>query len=388
MFEITKEMEALRQQGRLRALESISSPTGPTVLVGGKQYIMLASNDYLGLAAHPDLRQAAANAAKTWGAGSGAARLVSGTTVLHEELERDIAHFKKTETSLLFSTGYMANLGILTSLAGPQDAIFSDELNHASIIDGCRLSRARVVVYRHRDMNALEDLLRITPARRRIIVTDGVFSMDGDIAPLPDLLSLAKRFDAALVLDDAHGTGTIGSHGGGTLEHFNIAPCPEILLMGTMGKALGSFGAFFAGTDAVRNFLINRARSFIFTTSLPPPVLAASRKAIDILVHEPERVIRLQENAAYLRQGLRTLGFQITQDSTPIIPIMIGASEAAFAWARRLREQGLFVTAIRPPAVPEGASRLRLTVLATHTHEHLDTALAVFEKTARKAYGH
>jgi len=387
MFDIEKDMELLQQQGRLRKLRPVASAPGPTVLVEGRERIMFASNDYLGFASHPRLKQAAAGAAQRWGAGAGAARLISGTMPLHEELEHALARFKQTEAALLYSTGYMANLGILASLAGPEDVILSDELNHASIIDGCRLSRARIMVYPHGDPEALEKLLSTTPGRRRIVVTDGVFSMDGDIAPVPELLALVRRFDAALMIDDAHGTGTLGTYGKGALEHFNIPTCPEILLMGTLGKALGCFGAFFAGTVQLREFFINRARTFIFTTAVPPPVVAAALEALCLLGEEPDRVRRLQQNAAYMRAGLQRIGLNIGTSATHIIPVMVGSSQTALAWAQYLFDRGLFITAIRPPAVPEGTARLRLTVLATHTQAHLDTALALFQESAQKFYG-
>ncbi|MCX8044404.1 MAG: 8-amino-7-oxononanoate synthase [Desulfobacterota bacterium] len=383
MIDTAHEMEELQRLGRLRTLRQIASAPGPTVVVEGKTYLMFSSNDYLGLAAHPSMIKAAAAAAAKWGVGAGASRLVSGTMLLHEELERDIAWFKQTEAALLFGCGYMANIGILSALAGPGDDIFSDELNHASIIDGCRLSRARTVVYPHCDIHALEGMLASSQGRRRIIVTDGVFSMDGDIAPVPDLLKLARRFDAVLLLDDAHATGTIGKNGKGTLEHFGIGHCPDnVMIMGTLGKALGCFGAFFAGTVSLRTYLINHARSFIFTTALPPPVVAAAREALHFLIQEPERIKRLQDNAAYLRTGLRSIGFTIDEHPTPIIPLMVGASDRAAAWAQRLFDKGLFITAIRPPAVPEGTARLRLTALATHTREHLDAALNIIKETA------
>lgn len=388
MFGLEQDLEQSRRLGRLRALRSIASAPGPTVMMDGREYIMFASNDYLGFAGHPRLAEAAAAAARRWGTGAAAARLISGNTLLHDRLEQDLAAFKHTEAALLFSTGYMANLGIIASLAGPEDMIFSDELNHASIIDGCRLSRGRTAIYPHRDVASLGRMLQQAgQCRRRIIVTDGLFSMDGDIAPVPELLDTARRHGAALIVDDAHATGTLGPTGRGTLEHFGIEPSPEILLMGTLGKALGCFGAFFAGSAEARAFFINYARSFIFTTALPPPVLAAAHEALKVLRQDPERVRCLQDNAVYLRAGLRDIGLNTLGSCTHIVPVLVGSSEAAAAWAQRLFERGLFVGAVRPPAVAEGAARLRLTVLATHTRGHLDAALAALKETSEGICG-
>jgi 8-amino-7-oxononanoate synthase len=272
----------------------------------------------------------------------------------------------------------MANLGLLQALGGPQDVIFSDALNHASIIDGCRLSRGRTEIYPHRDTDALERLLKKSSGcRRRILVTDGVFSMDGDLAPLPDLAELARRYDAALVVDDAHGTGALGPTGRGTLEHFGLAGDPDITVMATLGKALGSFGAFVAGSSRLRDYLINRARSFIFTTSLPPAIIATAAEALAILDDEPWLRHRLAENAEFMRAGLRSRGFNTLDSSTHIIPILIGAPDAAVAMADRLFTEGIFIQAIRPPTVPAGASRLRMTVMATHSRDDLAWALEV-----------
>ena len=385
MLNLENELDALRSEGLYRSLRPLAGATGPRVTVQGRELLLLASNDYLGLAAHPRMIASIRKAAVQWGAGSGASRLVSGSTTLAEELEQALARFKGTETALVFNSGYAANLGLLQALAGPGDVIFSDELNHASIIDGCRLSRARTEIYPHRDAGALEGLLRESAGGgRRIIVTDGVFSMDGDLAPLPELLDLARRYGCALIIDDAHGTGALGRTGRGTLEHFGIAWAPDIIVMGTFGKALGSFGAFAACSGVVRRYLINRARSFIFTTALPPAVLASAAEALAIVDDEPGLLGMLAENAAFMREGLRSRGFNILGSCTHIMPIVAGAPERAVAMADRLFAAGMFLQAIRPPAVPPGSSRLRLTVMAGHTRQDLAWALERITEAGRE----
>jgi 8-amino-7-oxononanoate synthase len=380
MRDMEHELQSLREAALYRTLRTVQARSGSRVTVNGRELVLLASNDYLGLSVHPRMRKRACQAVGRWGAGSGSARLISGTVEPFDTLEQEIAAFKKTESALVFSTGYMANVGLLTALAGPQDLICSDALNHASIIDGCRLSRAATAVFDHRDMNHLEQLLRQGQGyRRRIIITDGVFSMDGDIAPLPDLVGLAARYGALLIVDDAHGTGALGRQGRGTFEHFDLDPPENAIIMGTMGKALGCFGAFVAGPACVRECLINRARSFIFTSALPPSVVESAREALMIISEEPGRVARLQENSAYMRRALLRLGYDLCGSRTHIIPVLIGKAATALSMAEGLVEQGLFIPAVRPPAVAEGAARLRLTVMALHTRQDLDTALAILE---------
>ncbi len=385
MLRLENELNTIKQAGLYRKLISVGSQSGPKVVVDGREVLMMASNDYLGLCAHPRMKAAALQATEQWGTGSGAARLISGNVGPFTVLEKRLAAFKETEAALVFSTGYMANQGLLGTLAGKDDIIYSDELNHASIIDGCRLSRAQTAVYPHRDTAALEGLLlQGERYRRRIIVTDGVFSMDGDLAPVPELAALADKYDAHLVIDDAHGTGAAGSRGRGTLEHFGMQGHGDVTVMGTMGKAMGSFGAFVAGSEQLKEFLINRARSFIFTTALPPAVAAASGEALSILDDEPERIARLQENAAFMREGLTRLGFNTLGSATQIIPVFIGEVETALAMAGDLVEQNVFLLAIRPPTVPEGTARLRLTVMADHARDDLARVLDVLEKTGRR----
>ena len=385
MLKLNHELASLEHAGLYRRLISLASASGPHVTIEGRRVLLLASNDYLGLASHPRMKARAQKATAAWGTGSGASRLISGSTTLFDELEGCLARFKQTEAALVFNTGYMANVGLLQALAGHEDVIFSDELNHASIIDGCRLSRARIEVYPHCDTQALAGLLeKCGPSRRRIIITDGVFSMDGDIAPLPELAALSRSYDATLIVDDAHGTGALGPTGCGALEHFGLAGSPDIIVMATLGKALGSFGAFVAGSRDLRDYLINRARSFMFTTALPPSVVASAMEALSILKDEPELCRRLTQNAEFMRAGLKTLGFNTLDSRTQIMPLLIGNPDKALAMARRLFEEGIFIQAIRPPTVPQGSSRLRITVMATHEIQDLELALDMIEKTGKE----
>jgi 8-amino-7-oxononanoate synthase len=378
MFE--QELAQREREHQLRRLLRIDSAQGPSVLLDGHSVLLLCSNNYLGLAEHPALTQAAAAAMERYGFGSGASRLISGNSALHEELESRIASFKGSESAMVFNSGYAANTGVIPALAGEGDALFSDELNHASIIDGCRLSRATTLVYRHRDPDHLESLLSASAAaRRKVIVTDGVFSMDGDIAPLPDLVLLAERYGAILMLDDAHGTGVLGDRGRGTAEHFGLAGRVPVQ-MGTLGKALGSFGAYVAGDRDLIRYLLNISRSYIFSTSLPPAVCAASLAALDVLDREPERRQRLWKNRTSLSDGLQAQGIDIGRSETPIIPVIVGDAERALAVSRRLLEQGIFAPAIRPPSVPQGSSRIRTTVMATHSDEEIDRVVGAFSR--------
>ncbi len=379
MFE--KELEDRERQNLLRAEWAVKSAQGPRVVLAGRgRVVVLCSNNYLGLAEHPALRRAAADAIERYGLGTGASRLVSGTTELHEELERRIALFKGVEAAIAFNTGYAANTGVIPAVAGEGDVILSDALNHASIIDGCRLSRARTVVYRHRDREHLEELLKEhRSARRRLIVSDGVFSMDGDITPLPDLVDLSERHDAMLMIDDAHATGVLGRNGRGTAEHFGMTEKIP-LQMGTLGKALGSFGAYVAGDRATISYLRNSARSYMFSTSLPPALCAASIAALDLVDREPWRHARLWQNRWRLADGLAALGLASGGSETPIIPVMVGSAKDASLAAERLLQEGVLAPAIRPPSVPEGSARIRTTVMTTHTDQDIDLALSAFGK--------
>jgi 8-amino-7-oxononanoate synthase len=347
--------------------------------------MMLCSNNYLGLADHPVLSSAAATAIEQYGTSSGASRLVSGTMELHERLEDAIALFKKSRAALLFNSGYAANTGIIPVLAGKGDVVFSDRLNHASIIDGILLSGARMIRYPHNDFRKLDGLMKKHAAGRCLIVSDGVFSMDGDIAPLAELVELKRRYGALLMVDDAHGCGVLGEQGRGSAELLGVGNAVDIQ-MGTFGKALGSFGAYAAVSTELRELLINRARSFIFSTSLPPSVLAASLAAVE-LVQSPEGdALRLQltANAAFFRKSLLEAGFMIPAGATQIVPIVIGTAGVTMQFAEALLEEGIFAQGIRPPTVPNGTSRLRFTLMATHSQTELADAVACICRVGRR----
>ena len=369
------ELQSLRAEGLYRSMRVIKGAQGSRVELEGKDVLLLCSNNYLGLANHPALARAAVDAVGL-GAGSGASRLVSGTMDLHERLESRIAAFKGTEKALLFNSGYAANTGIVSALVGRGDAVFSDRINHASIVDGAVLSRAGFHRYPHRDMPALERMLQEKGGKgRRLIVTDGVFSMDGDIAPLATLVQLARRYDALLMVDDAHGSGVLGASGRGSAELCGVMDGIDIH-MGTLGKGFGSFGAYAAASETICDYLVNKARSFIFSTSLPPAVLAASLAAIN-LVDSPEGA-RLREqlavNTALFKGMLSESGFDTMGSETQIVPIFVGPAEATMEFSRRLLERGLFVQGIRPPTVPAGSCRLRCTIMATHETAELEYA--------------
>lgn len=366
-----------------RRLNTMESSTGPVVRYGGRPVILLSSNDYLGLAAHPSVIQAAVHATEQYGSGAGASRLICGTLPPHSELESALASFKGTEAALLFGSGYLANLGVIPALIGRNDLILADRLCHASLIDGCRLSGADFRVFRHRDADHLESLLkRRRSYRRTLIVTDGLFSMDGDLAPLAELASLAKRHDAVLYVDDAHGTGVMGATGRGTLEALGVEDDIPFH-MGTLGKALGSSGAYVVGSGEIIDYLLNTARSFMFTTAPPPATAAAARAALTIIRQEPQRRARLWENQARMFDGLRRLGFRLTETASPILPVLIGDAATALAFAEQLLAHGVYAPAVRPPTVPHGTSRIRVTVTSEHTASHLEEALRAFESAGR-----
>jgi 8-amino-7-oxononanoate synthase len=365
-----EELEQVRGRGLFREVRDRASMQGRFIVIDGRQCLNFASNDYLALASHPALMEAAAAAMERYGFGGGASRLLAGGSELHRELEKRVANLKGTDAALIFNSGYAANTGAIPALAGEGDEVFSDELNHASIIDGCRLARATTLVFKHRDTGHLGELLRASGARRKLVVTDTVFSMDGGIAPLPEIFRLCGEHGALLYLDDAHGTGVLGE-GRGALAHFALAPEPWVIQMGTFSKALGSFGAFAAGGRDVIHWLINTARSFIFSTALPPPVVAASSKALEMVEREGgrERQTRLWENRRRLTEELGALGLDTGESETPIIPVRAERLEDARSLAKGLFERGIYAPAIRPPTVPR--PRLRLTVTASHTEEDI-----------------
>ncbi|MCP9470509.1 MAG: 8-amino-7-oxononanoate synthase [Nitrospira sp.] len=366
-----------------RRLNTVESSTGPVVRYGGRPVILLSSNDYLGLAVHPSVIQAAVHATEQYGSGAGASRLICGTLPPHSELESALASFKGTEAALLFGSGYLANLGVIPALIGRNDLILADRLCHASLIDGCRLSGADFRVFRHRDADHLESLLkRRRSYRRTLIITDGLFSMDGDLAPLVELASLANRYDAVLYVDDAHGTGVMGATGRGTLEALGVEDDIPFH-MGTLGKALGSSGAYVVGSGEIIDYLLNTARSFMFTTAPPPATAAAARAALTIIRQEPERRARLWENQSRMFHGLRRLGFRLTETASPILPVLIGDAAIALAFAEQLLAHGVYAPAVRPPTVPHGTSRIRVTVTSEHTASHLEEALQAFESAGR-----
>jgi 8-amino-7-oxononanoate synthase len=371
------ELAALAARDQRRTLYPLDGPPGPEATIAGRRYLLLASNNYLGLADDPRVRAAAAAALDRYGASSAASRLISGTTRLHADLEAALAAWKGTEACVVFSSGYLANVGTIPALVGPDDAVFSDQLNHASIIDGVRLARARVVVYRHRDVEHLAALLAAHPARRRLIVTDSVFSMDGDLAPLPALCELAERHGAMLMVDEAHATGVLGPAGSGAVAHLGMQGRVPIV-MGTLSKALGAMGGYVAGSARLVEYLRHRARGFVFDTALAPPAAGAALAAVGIAQREEWRRARLWALADRLRAALGAQGYQLLPGETPILPVLVGANRAALRLAAALRERGVWVPAIRPPTVPEGTARLRVTLMATHQDTHLEQAIAAF----------
>ncbi len=368
-----EELERLSARGLRRFLEPLDSPQGPLVRLGGETLVNFASNDYLGLAGSPTVRAAAAAALEVHGVGSGASRLVVGDTTAHQRLEARLAAFERSEAALLFNSGYAANVGTLQALVGPEDAAFSDALNHASLIDGCRLSRARTVVYPHADVEALARALASTPARRRLVVTDSVFSMDGDHAPLRELVAVCRAHRAALLVDEAHGTGVLGPRGAGLCEELGLEAAVDVR-MGTLSKALGGLGAYICASRAVVELVLNRARPLVFSTALPAALCAAAEAAVDIVERDEAVRARLWRNIRRFADGLRSLGLP-AETRSAIFPVILGEPERALEASRALRARGLLVKAIRPPTVPEGTSRLRFCLSAAHTEGQVDLAL-------------
>lgn len=375
-----EDLQNLAQQHLLRELSLINSPSAPFISVEGREILLFASNNYLGLANHPQVKDAATKAIEKFGVGSGASRLISGNITPHHALESELAGFKDTEAALTFSSGYATNIGVIPNLATADSLILADRLCHASLIDGCRLSRATLRVFHHNDVEHLKRLLAKPRSRTStLLLTEGVFSMDGDVAPLPEIARLAEEYGATLLIDDAHGTGVMGATGRGTVEHFGL-DSRHILHMGTLSKALGSSGGFIAGSKDFVSYLINTARSFIYTTAPPPAIAAAASAALAIIRQEPQRRERLWRNRDFLHQGLVTMGFQLTATQSPILPILVNDPELGVQMSQRLRAEGVWIPAVRPPTVPKGTSRLRITVTADHSLEHLETALRALRK--------
>src|SRR4051812_44621041 len=366
MTDIQERLEEIREMGLYRRMRLISGPQGPRVLLDGRPVLLLCSNNYLGLADHPRVREAAADAAMRWGVGAGASRLVSGNMTVHRRLEERITAFKGSSACVLFGSGYLANTGVVSTLAGQGDVVFSDALNHASIVDGCRLSRAETFVYDHCDMEHLEWGLREAGGRGALIVTDGIFSMDGDVAPLEEIVELAQRYDARVMVDDAHGMGTIGPGGRGLVADAGLEDEVDVVV-GTLGKALGSYGAYVCCDKPMAKWLVNSARTLIFSTALPPPAVAGAAAALEILSEQPGRVDKLRRNAEALRDAFDDLGIDCGDSETHILPLVVGEADAAVAASERSLEEGVFAQAIRPPTVPEGTSRMRIAVMASHT---------------------
>jgi glycine C-acetyltransferase len=389
--DLRAELDSLRAQALYRPLVVMGGAQAPETTMDGRRVISLSSNNYLGLATHPHLVEKAIAAVRELGVGSGAVRTIAGTMELHEELERRLAAFKHTEAVLTYQSGFTANSGVIPTIMGDDDLIVSDELNHASIIDGVRLSKAGRAVFKHKDVDGLEDVLRDArnkggprgPWKRILVITDGVFSMDGDIAPLPGIVEVSERYGAAIMVDDAHASGVLGRNGRGTVDHFDLNGRVDIQV-GTLSKAVGVLGGYVAGRQHLRDYLVQRSRPFLFSTSHPPAVAAACLAAIDVLENEPERIERLWTNTRFFKEGLVALGFDTGISETPITPVLVGEAAVAQRFNRRLFEEGIFATAVVYPTVALDKARLRTIVSSEHTTEELQTALDAFARIGRE----
>lgn len=374
----------LREDGLLRRLRTVEGAQEPVVRFDGREVLLLSSNNYLGLANHPALKTAAQEAVEKFGCGAGASRLISGTMELHRTLEARLAAFKQTEAALVFPSGYQANIGTLSALMSAGDTILSDELNHASIIDGCRLSRANIKIFRHRDVDHLEKLLADSPeSGQRLIVTDSVFSMDGDVAPLEEIAGLGGEYEAWVMVDEAHATGVFGARGAGLVQDLNLTAQVEVQ-MGTLGKALGGSGAYVAGSRELIEWLVNRARSFVYTTGVTPSASATALAALEIVEHEPERRARLWENVQFLSEGLKALGYTLLSAESPVVPVIIGDARRTVDLSAALLRRGVLAYGVLPPTVREGTSRLRLAPMATHSRGQLVAALEAFREAGEQ----
>ncbi|MCY7779542.1 glycine C-acetyltransferase [Bacillus haynesii] len=382
---LASELDTMKENGTFQELPIIESLQGSTVKIKGKDIIQLSSNNYLGLTSHPRLQKAAEEAVKRYGAGTGSVRTIAGTFTMHDELEKKLASFKNTEAALVFQSGFTANQGILSSILTKDDIVISDELNHASIIDGIRLTKAGKKVYQHADMEDLEKILKKSMNyRMRLIVTDGVFSMDGDIAPLPEIVRLAEQYDAFVMVDDAHASGVLGENGRGTVHHFGLDGKVHIQV-GTLSKAIGVLGGYAAGSKVLIDYLKHKGRPFLFSTSHPPAVTAACIEAVNVLMEEPSLIKKLWDNTAYFKKGLEKIGLPLIKSETPITPILIGDEAEACRFSNTLFELGLFAQAIVFPTVPKGKARIRTIMTAQHSKEELDKALEIIETGAKKA---
>ena len=381
MFE--EKIQKIKQRGLYREMTYLQSPQKEHVQIAGREVLMLSSNSYLGLCSDQRLKEAARTAMEQYGTGAGGSRLTTGSYGIHKRLEEEIAHFKNSEAALIFNTGYMANVGVISSIANPDWVIFSDRLNHASIIDGCRLSGAQIVIYEHCNPEDLEQKVIKHRGRPGLIITDGLFSVDGDIAPLPQLTEIAKRHKLLLMVDEAHATGVLGRCGAGTADYYGISEEIDISV-GTFSKAMASEGGFVTGSRAMIDYIANTARSFIFSTALAPATIAVSLAALNIVKTEPQRREALLAHGAWLRAGLARAGFSVADHPTQIISVILGASDVAMAFSKALMERGIFASAIRPPTVPQGTSRLRINLMATHSREDLEHALRCLIEIGRQ----
>ncbi len=380
------DLQRFAQEHLLRKISVLDSPAGPFMALDGRKTLQFASNNYLGLANHPEVKHAAQKAIEKFGVGTGASRLISGTSSPHHDLELALAHFTRSEAALTFSSGYATNLGVIPQLTKPGGLILADRLCHASLIDACRLSRATLRIFRHNDLEQIQALLTKRPPKQpTLLITEGVFSMDGDLAPLTELARLAEEFEALLLVDDAHGTGVMGPTGRGSIEQWGVESA-NVLHMGTLSKALGTSGGFMTGTKNFIAYLINTSRSFMYSTAPPPAMAAAAQAAIHLIQQEPERRTRLWKNREKMHRGLTDMGYQLTKTQSPILPILLKDTELAMKMSQLLREKGIYIPAIRPPTVPKGTSRLRITVTAEHSLEQIDTALVAIKQIGQSLH--
>jgi glycine C-acetyltransferase len=382
---LSAELHKLREQRLYQKLRILETEQRPRARFDGREVINLSSNNYLGLTTHPKLKQKALEAIEKYGVGSGAVRTIAGTMTLHLALEEKIAQFKHVEASVVFQSGFTANAGTVQAILGKEDVIISDELNHASIIDGCRLSRAEIKVFPHKDVEACEKVLKEIRSRpgRKLLITDGVFSMDGDIAPLPQLVELAEKYGCLMMIDDAHASGVLGRNGRGTVDHYNLHGRVDIQV-GTLSKAIGALGGYVCSTRDTIEFLYHRARPFLFSTSHPPSVAATCIAAFEVLEEEPERIEKLWTNTRFFKEGLKKLGFNTGMSETPITPVMVGDAALAHEFSRELFAAGVFAQSVGFPTVPVGKARIRTIVTATHTAEELSRALEILETVGKK----